>query len=235
FLPGAEVLFDQTPLSTVYRSDSELEATVPADLLIEGGAAGVRVRNPKGQDSQTARFLIIEDAPRIVSIDPSQTGTGAVKLEIAIAGERFQRGAKVIVAGEAVETRFIARGLLAATLPDRHFNRAARLEVQVTNADEMRSNTVMLLVENGPLITRLSRKSIKAGSGAVELEIGGLVFRPGVVLFTDDLPVATTFVSETSIRALIEAEMIARPGTLTIQARNSDGGRSNKAIIRVVE
>jgi hypothetical protein len=235
FLPGAEALFDEMPLPTIVRSDKELEANLSAELLAEGGAALVRVRNPKGQVSEGARFLIVEAAPRIASINPQQTGTGAGKLDMALTGERFQRGATATVAGEPVETAFINRGLLRATVPDRFFERAAVLEVRVTNADEMHSNSIMLVIDNGPLITRLSPETIKAGGGAAEIKIGGLSFKRGVALFVNDIPVSTSFVSDTSIAARIIPEMTASAGTLTLQARNRDGGRSNKATIRIVE
>jgi hypothetical protein len=141
----------------------------------------------------------------------------------------------VTVAGEEMATTRITRELLTASVPDRLFKQAAALEVRVTNADEMRSNSVTLVVENGPLITRLSRKTIKAGAGEVEITIGGLSFRPEITLLVDGIPVLTLFVSETSLTARLSAEMTARPGTLTLQARNTDGGRSNKAQIRIVD
>jgi hypothetical protein len=193
------------------------------------------VRNPKGQVSSGARFLIVEDAPRIASINPPKTGTGAAGFDMTVAGERFQRGARVMVAGEPVATTFITRGLLEAIVPARFFERAALLEVRVTNADEMRSNSITLVVKNGPLITRLSPNTIKAGGGAVDITIGGLSFGREVRLFVDDIPVSTGFVSDTSITARLAPEMTAIAGTLTLQVRNADGGRSNKATIKVVE
>jgi hypothetical protein len=235
FLPGAEALFNETPVPTIVRSEREIEASLSADLLAEGGAADLRVRNPKGQVSLGARFLIVEDAPRIASINPPKTGTGAAEFDMTVAGERFQRGARVMVAGEPVATTFITRGLLGAIVPDRFFERAARLEVRVTNADEMWSNSITLEVENGPLITRLSPNAIKAGAGAVAITIGGLSFGREVTLFVDDIPVSTGFVSDTSITARLAPEMTAIAGTLTLQVRNANGGRSNKTTIRIVE
>jgi hypothetical protein len=235
FLPGAEALFNQDAVPTLIKSDSEIEARISAELLAEGGRAFVRVRNPKGQFSLSARFLIVEEAPRIASINPPQTGTGAEGFEMLVEGERFQPGARVTVAGEAVETAFIARGLMRAIVPDHFFERASALEVRVTNADEMRSNAVTLVVENGPLITRLSRKKIKAGAGEVEISVGGLSFKPAVTLLVDGVPIMTRFVSETRMTARLPADMTTRPGTLTLQARNADGGRSNKATVRIIE
>jgi hypothetical protein len=235
FLPGAVVLLNQTELATTYRSDALLEAQIEASLVAEGGAADVRVRNPRGELSTGAKLLIIDDPPRVLRVTPQKTGTGAESLQVTIEGERFQRGASVIVAGAAVETRFIASTSLAAILPDRFFKQAAELDVRVFNADGNQSNGLKITVENGPLITRLSRSRFKAGRGAVEVTIGGVAFKPDIILFINDIAVATTSVSDTAFTARIPQEMTSKPGALTLQARHADGGRSNKVTIKVVD
>ncbi|MCI0487323.1 MAG: lamin tail domain-containing protein [Blastocatellia bacterium] len=234
FLPGAELLFGDALLETTRLSGTELEARVSAGLISGGGAVDVRARNPKGELSRNVKFLIFEDPPRIASITPQKTGTGAKDFEITIVGERFQRGARVTVEGEAVETIFIARDLLVAVVPDRFFERLATLEVRVLNADGNESEGVALVVENGPLLTRVPRK-IKVGSAAIELAIGGLSFKSGIVLLVGEQEVPTDFISETRLTARIPAEMRTSPGRLEIQARNPDGGRSNIATIKVVQ
>ena len=206
FLQGAVVLFDQTQLETVFRSDTLLEAEVSATIIAEGGVIELRVRNPKGELSTGAKFVIADDPPRALKITPQKAGTGAENLELMISGERFQRGARVTISGEAVETMFVSKTSLIARAPAKFFKAAGALEARVINEDGNQSNTLTLSVENGPLITRLSRKRIKAGAGAVELTIGGVAFKPEIVLFVNDIPVATTFVGDTSFTARIPAE-----------------------------
>ncbi len=235
FLHGAIVLFGQTPLATAFRSDTKLEAEVSAGLISEGGLIELRVRNPRGELSTSASFVIADDPPRALKITPQKAGTGAENLELMISGERFQRGAKVMISGEAIETMFASKTLLTARAPAKFFKTAGALETRVMNEDGNPSNALTLEVENGPLITRLSRKRIKAGAIAVELTIGGVAFKPEIVLFVNDIPVATTFVSDTSFTARIPAEMTGKPGPLTLQARHADGGRSNKLSLKVVE
>ncbi|MEW6209989.1 MAG: lamin tail domain-containing protein [Acidobacteriota bacterium] len=235
FLPRAVVLFGQTELATSRRSASELEAEVIATLIGEGGAVEVRVRNPEGEISASAQFLITDDSPVIASITPDRTGTGAENFEITIAGRRFQRGAQAMIETELIETRFISSAEIRARVPDRFFTRAADIEIRVRNADGNQSNGARLAVENGPLITRLSRTKIKAGRGDAEITIGGVVFKQGVRLLVDGVAVESRFISETEFSARIPGSMTAAPARLTIQALNPDGGRSNRAVIRVVE
>src|SRR5882724_2693277 len=117
FLPGAVVLMGPTPLPTIFRSDTQLEAQVAATLVVEGGEVDVRVKNPRGELSGTARLLISDDRPRVSRITPQTTGTGAENLEVSVAGERFQRGAGVRVQGQAAETRFVSSTSLVAIVP----------------------------------------------------------------------------------------------------------------------
>ena len=129
------MLFGQTPLATTFRSDTRLEAEVSADLIAEGGLIELRVRNPKGELSTGAKFVIADDPPRALKITPQKTGTGAENLELTISGERFQRGAKVMISGEAIETMFVSKTLLIASAPAKFFKTAGALEARVMNED----------------------------------------------------------------------------------------------------
>lgn len=234
FLAGAAVFFGGIEIDAIRRSDTEIWAQVTADLVAEGGTADVQVRNPKGELSAPTRFLIADDPPRISSVSPNHTGTGAENLEVVITGERLQRGARVTVSGEGIDARHHSHNSISVTLPAKFFLHADELDIHVLNADGNLSNGVKLTVENGPLITRLTRAKIKAGHGDVELDLGGLEFKDGVELLVSGSPVDTVFVSSSSIKARIPGTMTERPGTLEIQARNPDGGRSNRVSIRVV-
>jgi Lamin Tail Domain/IPT/TIG domain len=235
FLPGAVVFLGDTALETVYRSDAQLEAQVSANLLTQGGAAAVVVKNPRGEISASVRLLIVDDPPRASRITPEKAGTGADNLEVSITGERFQRGAGVLLQGTAVTTRFVSSTSLVATVPGTFFAKAAALTLVVINADGNQSNALTLTVENGPLITRLSRSKIRAGAGAFELTVGGVAFKPGIVLFANDAALSTSYIGETSFTAQIPAELTTQAGVLTLQARDPDGGRSNTVKFKVVE
>jgi hypothetical protein len=235
FLPGASVLMSNMQLPTLFHSDTQLEAEVPADLLIEGGAVDVRVRNPMGELSEKTRLLIADDPPLVASITPKNIGTGAENLDVSVVGERFQRGASVIVKALPVETRFVSSNKLVAIVPNTLFERAAELSVLVLNADGNSSNALTLTVENGPLITRLSRGKVRAGRGAIDLTIGGVAFKPGVILVANDIALSTTFIDEGALTAHVPANLTDEPGVLTLQARNPNGGRSNMVKFKIIQ
>ena len=238
FLPGAQIQFGETLLDAVYLSGNEIQATVSAQLVAAGGAVDIRVRNPKGETSRSVIFLIVDDPPEVNSVSPRKTSTGAEDLEVTLTGERFQRGGRITVNGEAVDAKYMtAEGTphLLAVLPGRFFKQSGELELRVINADGNLSNGTALVVENGPLITRLSRTRIRAARGETELTVGGVAFTPGGVLYADDTMLPTAVISDTVMRAIIPAQFTDKPGTLTLQVHSADGGRSNKVVIRVVE
>ena len=233
FFSQSTILFNGTALSTTFLSETQLIAEVPNDFVSTGGHADIRIKNPRGELSGIVRLVITDDPPRLLGISPKSVGTGAESLEVEILGERFQPGASITVQGHSAETRFLSSTLLEATVLSTLFARAAELPVQVLNDDGNESNAVVLKVENGPLITRLSRGKVKAGGGAVELTIEGVAFKPGVIPFANGVALSTRFVDETTIIARIPAEMTNVPVVLMLQARNPDGGRSNIARLRI--
>lgn len=241
FTPGATVLFGQDALETSFGSSTQLRAGVGRELLGGPGARDVRVRNAGGELSPAVRFLIITDPPRIASLAPRVVGSGAESLEVILSGERFEPGARVRVEikGRAdaseTEAKFIDPSSITVVIAERFFARAGELLLRVLNADGNRSNDSALVVENGPLITRLSRSRIRAGRGEVDLRVGGLAFRPGVSLVVNESEVPAIFLSEESLSARLPGELTRSPGLLVLQARNRNGGRSNRVTLRVVE
>jgi hypothetical protein len=235
FDPAAEVLFANQTLSANVLSSTELEVIIPAELLIEVGFVDVRVRNPKGELSKISRFLIIGDPPRIASITPEKTGTGAENLEVNILGESFQHHSIALINNEKIETRFISPTSMLVIAPAKFFTTAGEIEIKIVNADETQSNPFKLTIENGPLITRLSRKKIKAGSGAVPIKISGVAFKSDVVLFVNHRAVQTSFTHDGEFNATIPVALTEVGGTLELQARHADGGRSNRVKIKVVD
>ena len=239
FQPGAVALFGETPLPTLYHSASEIEARVGDELLLEGGAFEIRVKNPRGETSGKTRWVIADDPPQLISMTPRRTGTGAENLEITLRGERLQRGAVLVIGNERLETRLVEAAGSAVSLlgvaPEKFFTAARDLEVRVLNADGNLSNSLALAVENGPLITRVSHPKLRAGKGTVDLGISGVAFHPDIILFVEGKAVQTNFIDDTSFTARLPAEMTEVAGQLTLQARHKDGGRSNRITIRVVE
>lgn len=234
FLPGVVVLFGETELEATWHSEAELACKVPGGLLQDGGALNIRVRNPRGETSKAGRFLVVADPPVIKALAPDKIGTGAEAVQIRISGQGFQQGSKVTIGNETVDSIFTGASTVTAHPPVSLFTRAATLEIILINADENRSNPIQLIVENGPLITRLMRSRVKAGRGDVDISLGGVAFQRGVIVLINGQAARTRFLSGTALEVLVSSSLTEIPGRLLLQALNPDGGRSNRVAIQVV-
>jgi hypothetical protein len=76
FLPGARILWNGTPLATVFGSSTQLTAPVPASLLTAPGAVFVNVSNPDGRTSPTFLFTITAPQLSIVTSALPQATVG---------------------------------------------------------------------------------------------------------------------------------------------------------------
>jgi subtilisin family serine protease len=63
FRTGAVVLWNNAPVVTDFGSASQLNATIPASLILQPGTASVVVRNPSGELSAPAVFTITPPPP----------------------------------------------------------------------------------------------------------------------------------------------------------------------------
>jgi hypothetical protein len=140
-----------------------------------------------------------------------------------------------MIGGEPIETLFESKTSLLAIPGAKHFTRAASLPVFVLNADGNVSRLVVLVVENGPLITRVPRRRLKSGRGDGEMELGGVSFQPGITVFAGGASLETSFINETVLKVKIPRSLTQNAGSILLQARNPDGGRSNMVTIKVVE
>jgi hypothetical protein len=239
FVEGAQVQFGEKVLETAYIADNELRANVLEEFLVDGGLVNVVVRNPRGEMSSPTRFTVVDDPPHISSITPEKTSTGAENLQITVIGNRFQPGCGVVIGGVTIEASLVSGASSTVTLriilPSEYFLTARQLELRVRNADGNLSNGVFLKIENGPLLTKLQRTKIKVGSGTIQLRIGGIAFSPSMALFVDEVSVPTQFISDTELVVTIAGELTMSPRKLTLQLRSQDGGRSNKANLKIVE
>ena len=71
FLSGASVLWNGSPLSTVFLGGTQVNASVPANLLAAPGGNSVSVSNPGGAVSASVQFLV-NPAVSLTILTPSQ-------------------------------------------------------------------------------------------------------------------------------------------------------------------
>ena len=178
-------------------------------------------------NSQRNDFNASLSLPAIETFSPTEVPVRSGNTEIVVRGGPFLRGSRVYFETTALQTVFIDSSELRANLSSGLLTFPSEADLFVRNTDPsgqtVDSLTVRFRVGTAPpLISELSGhpNPLIAGSAGFTLTLTGTGFFPGVVVFADDVPLATTFVLDTELRVTISAEVLANGGFLSITASN---------------
>ncbi|MGH9937542.1 MAG: IPT/TIG domain-containing protein, partial [Blastocatellia bacterium] len=97
FLAASKVRFNSAELATVFVSDTQLTATVPASSLTAGGTASVTAVNPApgGGTSNPATFTINSQVPVITNLSPGFAIVGGQQFTLTVNGTGFASNSAV--------------------------------------------------------------------------------------------------------------------------------------------
>ncbi len=127
FEDGAQVLWDGTPLPTVFGDATRLMATVDAARLSAAGVITITVRNPGGEAfvSNGLPFQVRNPVPVITGLSPDSAPQGGAGFTLTVNGADFVPGAVVYWDKTPLSTTFVSSAQLQ-TMVDRSFLRDAR-------------------------------------------------------------------------------------------------------------
>jgi CSLREA domain-containing protein len=91
-------------------------------------------------------------------------------------------------------------------------------------------------LRHAPIVQNVAPAAITAGSGDTTLTVNGSRFYEASTVYFNGAPLATTFVSERRLEALVPAAILANVGTIEVFVRTSPpgGGDSNAAQVQIV-
>ena len=118
FVPGAQVLWNGAPLTTVFNDSTYLTATVPAPLVHDAGDIGIAAKNPGAAASNSIK-LVIDANPfgtQVISLSPPSAVAGGPGLTLTVTGERFVQGSTVMWVFTPLPTTFVSATQLTATI-----------------------------------------------------------------------------------------------------------------------
>jgi len=186
--------------------------------------------------------------PFIGPVRPSSVRAGTGALALNVLGRRLKAGAVVLVDGQPVATRQGETVFeLVAELPASATATERVLTIEVRNPDGIRSNQQTLAVTKTgeedpdpktPQLTsmfvfkkKVSRVvnpvSKKSNANKFRLAVTGSDFDEGAQLLVNGTPLELISSSATQIIGRFGTAMLATPGELTVQVRNSSGRVSN--------
>jgi hypothetical protein len=216
----SHVTFGSSSLSTTFVSGTQLTATVPATLLTAVGSFPVTVVN-NGLASSAVSFSVF--APALSSVSPSAAVAGGPAFTITATGVAFQPTSRLTWNGTALATTVVSATQLTATVPAALIAAAGSAIVGVITEEAgggLTSNSLTFTTVAAVTITSISPSTAAAGSPQLTLTVTGAGFLPGSAVQLNGSPLATTYVSTTSLTAVVPQSALIATGVDSIVVAN---------------
>lgn len=236
FVTSSVVQWNGTSLSTSYVSPTSLTANVPAADLTSPASVSVTVTNGSGAASSAAVSFTIgeQTAPMISTLAPTTVTAGNAAFQLVITGTNFLPSATVQWNGSVIPTTYDSATQLTAQVTAAQVAAVASVPVTVINdsAAGGTSNVVQLaIVAPSPVtVTSLTPAGLNAGASATVLTVTGSGFLSSSVVQWNGAPLTTTYVSATSLTAIVPAADLTSPGSVPVMVTNGPGAASSAPV-----
>ena len=217
FTNGGVIRFNNTNLTTTFVNSTTLSGLVTAGLLPSPGSVEVSVQLPDGRIALPLPFVILPQL-RITSINPGTAAAGANTFTMTVTGEGFTTESVVRFGGFGLPTTFVSSTQLTVIFSDSIIANPTSGDITVANPLNAISNAISFSAGGTITVTSINPPGAAAGSNAVTLAISGTGFTPGTVARFGSTDLATTFVSNTQLNAIIPAALLVTPGNFGISA-----------------
>ena len=234
FVPGSVVLFNGAALATAYVSGTVVTAQVPSSSLGAAGDFPVAVSNPPPGGGVTAPvvFRVQYPAPQSTSLAPSSAAVGSGPTDVVVTGLGFFITSQITFDGAPAATTYQDATHLKATLTAAQLANAASISVRVVNAAPGGGTSAALAftVNNGvPSITSVNPSAVVAGSPDKTITITGSGFVSTSTASSNGILVMTSYVSATTLSAVVPANHLLSPGSVAITVTNPAPGGGTSA------
>jgi uncharacterized delta-60 repeat protein len=227
FVNGSAILWNGAALTTTFASATGLTAIVPASDLAQSGTANVTVSNP-GNITSNAETFTINAVPGITGLSPASANEGGASFTLTVTGANFVNGSAILWNGAALTTTFVSATSLTATVPASDLAQSGTSSVTVSNPGNIKSNAKTFTINAVPGITQLSPTSANQSGASFTLTVTGANFVNGSAILWNGAALTTTFVSTTSLTAIVPASDLAQSGTASVTVSNP-GNITSKA------
>jgi len=230
------VQWNGAPLSTSYVSPTSLTANVPAADLNIPASVSVTVTNGSGAaSSSVATFTIGEQtAPMISTLTPATVVAGNPTFQLIVTGTHFLPSATVQWNGSVIPTTYDSDTQLTVQVTAAQVAAVASVPVTVVNdpAAGGTSNIVQLaIVAPTPVtVTSLTPAGLNAGAPTTVLSVAGSGFLTSSVVQWNGTPLTTTYVSASSLTAIVPSADLASPASISVTVTNGSGAASSAPV-----
>ncbi len=176
--------------------------------------------------------------PAITSLAPTSCLVGASPATLNVAGSGFIASSTVRWNGTSLGTTFVSATQLTAAVPSASLASAGTGSITVSNPSPGGgiSNVVSFSVTNPlPVLTSIAPNTAIQGSASLNLSVAGSGFNSASVVQWGSAALVTTYVSATSLTAIVPAAdlAMATAASVTIVNAAPDGGTSSSLTFTV--
>ena len=217
FVPGATVLWNNSPLATTFVSPRQLTASVPATVSNPALSAAVTVTSPGGAVSNSLIFTIDPLRPLIYALSPASAPLGSASFTLTATGVNFGASCVLRWNGSPLSTTFVSATQATANVPANLLAAGGAATITLINPSGVTSNTATFPITTpNPIVTAIAPASVAAGGPAFTLKIRGSGFLSGAIVEWNGAPLITTLIDSTQLSAFVPPGAIASPGAVTI-------------------
>ncbi len=230
-LTASDVLLWNVPgqqrvIVTNFVDSKKCTAVIPAELLTTAQSASIQIAEPLyGVTSALSVVFNVLAVPAVASLSPNPVDAGGVYFQVTVTGTGFVPRSVVNWAGTPLGTTYVSSTQLQAAITPELRALSGTFLITVTNPGVATSSVAPFTVS--PVLFTVS-PALAAGRGpAVNLTASGVGFTRNSVLTFSAAALSTTYVSSTTLTAVIPAFLLRTPGAATVQVSDSTGaGRS---------
>jgi hypothetical protein len=252
FVAGkTQIAFDGALVTSSVIDASHVSATLTTQQMLSARTIQVTVVNPSpggGTSAPALSFVVSNPVPVASALSPSSALEGSGDTVVTVTGSSFVDGAGVAAKGSvvmigqsALVTSFVSATQISATIPSAMLGAAKTLSLVVSNPAPGggTSGALTFTVTNpGPTVTSVSPSSTTAPAQDTTITLTGTGFVNGNGVAANGsqarnglAPLVTTFVSATTLTAVLPASHLASAATLSISVTNPQpGGGASGAI-----
>jgi hypothetical protein len=161
--------------------------------------------------------------PVLTAIAPSTAAQGSAATAVVLSGSRFVASSQAYWDGGVLPTTFVSATELHATLPANAFAAAGTLSLSVVSPSPGGGTSAVLpLVVTPsttnplPTIASIAPSSLPVSNVATQIAIVGTGFVSSTSAMIGSLALATSFVSDTQLAAIVPASLLAAASTVQV-------------------
>ena len=214
------------PLNTTFNSSNTITGSLLGSLVPTQGMYSVYVRNSLGALSGPLSLTVTLG---LISVNPSSATQNSTPPLVTITSTGgFQPSAVVSFNNIPLVTIYDSPTQVRAQLTSANVSVAGTFAIQAQNsANSLPSNSLIFTVIPQGQLSSVSPTTSFAGAAALTLQISGSNFQPTDVVRLGSSTLATTYVNQQSLTALVPANLLAFAGSFPVTVLNNLGNSSN--------